>query len=348
MIGCGIDPEKRVPFEPYLEKTGLDAEALSERINTAFAEVTMAVVLADARFKGIYSTGGALSRVKVAPGKTVPPEHGVQHVLVGFGVQRVRREELVQLDAEGVFQRFQRSNDGFLCRVNVLAADALLFKGGVIAQKLQRRGQVIAHECFQLRRFFGLFLGNAENFGAGIFNRTGQLRHTRIRNFRVQCTQLADDGVITVLVVCRCVRRGGIFCRAGCDDKRVLPAVHIGGRAEQPVGRHALQIAPGFGRADAGSGGQLRDFGPVAAGHIRLVFAVAHVPPAQAPPRGQKTAAQRRKTAAGDGPAQKRAGHQQIQTDGDARNACRCGSQAAQKKRDIRPALRPRRSGRHG
>ena len=61
MIGCGIDPEKRVPFEPYLEKTGLDAEALSERINTAFAEVTMAVVLADARFKGIYSTGGDIT-----------------------------------------------------------------------------------------------------------------------------------------------------------------------------------------------------------------------------------------------------------------------------------------------
>lgn len=61
VIGCGIDPEKRVPFEPYLEKTGLDAEALSERINTAFAEVTMAVVLADARFKGIYSTGGDIT-----------------------------------------------------------------------------------------------------------------------------------------------------------------------------------------------------------------------------------------------------------------------------------------------
>ena len=47
--------------KPYLEKTGLDAEALSERINTAFAEVTMAVVLADARFKGIYSTGGDIT-----------------------------------------------------------------------------------------------------------------------------------------------------------------------------------------------------------------------------------------------------------------------------------------------
>ena len=61
VIGCGIDPEKRVPFAPYLEKTGLDAEALSERINTAFAEVTLAVVLGDSRFRGIYSTGGDIT-----------------------------------------------------------------------------------------------------------------------------------------------------------------------------------------------------------------------------------------------------------------------------------------------
>lgn len=61
VVGCGIDPERRVPFEPYLEKTGLDAEALSERINSAFAEVAMAVALADERFRGIYSTGGDIT-----------------------------------------------------------------------------------------------------------------------------------------------------------------------------------------------------------------------------------------------------------------------------------------------
>ena len=61
MVGCGIDPDRRVPFEPYLEKTGLDAEALSERINSAFAEVAMAVALADERFRGIYSTGGDIT-----------------------------------------------------------------------------------------------------------------------------------------------------------------------------------------------------------------------------------------------------------------------------------------------
>lgn len=61
VIGSGIDPEKRVPFEPYLEKAGLDAEALSERINTAFAEVTLAVVQGDERFRGVYSTGGDIT-----------------------------------------------------------------------------------------------------------------------------------------------------------------------------------------------------------------------------------------------------------------------------------------------
>lgn len=61
VVGCGIDPDRRVPFEPYLEKTGLDAEALSERINSAFAEVAMAVALADERFRGIYSTGGDIT-----------------------------------------------------------------------------------------------------------------------------------------------------------------------------------------------------------------------------------------------------------------------------------------------
>ena len=61
VIGCGIIPEKRVPFEPYLKRTGLDAESLSERINTAFADVILAVAQNDGRFQGIYSTGGDIT-----------------------------------------------------------------------------------------------------------------------------------------------------------------------------------------------------------------------------------------------------------------------------------------------
>ncbi|MGM9521360.1 MAG: four-carbon acid sugar kinase family protein [Oscillospiraceae bacterium] len=61
VIGCGIDPTKRVPFEPYMEKRGLDAEGLSELINTAFAEVTMRVLEANPDFRGVYSTGGDIT-----------------------------------------------------------------------------------------------------------------------------------------------------------------------------------------------------------------------------------------------------------------------------------------------
>lgn len=61
VVGCGIDPKKRVSFAPYQEKTGLDADTLSERINSAFAEITMAVVLTDSHIKGIYSTGGDIT-----------------------------------------------------------------------------------------------------------------------------------------------------------------------------------------------------------------------------------------------------------------------------------------------
>ena len=61
VIGCGIDPRRRVPFEPYMEKRGLDAEGLSELINTAFAEVTLGVISAYPEISGIYSTGGDIT-----------------------------------------------------------------------------------------------------------------------------------------------------------------------------------------------------------------------------------------------------------------------------------------------
>ena len=61
VIGCGIDPEKRVPFEPYMEKRGLDAEGLSELINTAFAQVTLDVIAGCPDIKGVYSTGGDIT-----------------------------------------------------------------------------------------------------------------------------------------------------------------------------------------------------------------------------------------------------------------------------------------------
>lgn len=61
VIGCGIDPQRRVPFEPYMEKRGLDAEGLSELINTAFAQVALGVISACPEIKGVYSTGGDIT-----------------------------------------------------------------------------------------------------------------------------------------------------------------------------------------------------------------------------------------------------------------------------------------------
>lgn len=61
VIGCGIDPKRRVPFEPYMERWGLDAEGLSARINTAFAEVTLGVLEACPEIGGVYSTGGDIT-----------------------------------------------------------------------------------------------------------------------------------------------------------------------------------------------------------------------------------------------------------------------------------------------
>lgn len=61
VIGCGIDPEKRVPFEPYMRKRGMDPEELSEQINTAFAQVALNVIAACPDVRGVYSTGGDIT-----------------------------------------------------------------------------------------------------------------------------------------------------------------------------------------------------------------------------------------------------------------------------------------------
>ncbi len=61
VIGCGIDPKRRVPFEPYMERWGLDAEGLSARINEAFAAVTLGVLEACPEIGGVYSTGGDIT-----------------------------------------------------------------------------------------------------------------------------------------------------------------------------------------------------------------------------------------------------------------------------------------------
>lgn len=71
VIGCGIDPARRVPFEPYMQKRGLDAEELSALINTAFAQVTLQVLEKCPDILGVYSTGGDITAaIHAAAGTT--------------------------------------------------------------------------------------------------------------------------------------------------------------------------------------------------------------------------------------------------------------------------------------
>lgn len=61
VIGSGIRPDGHVDFAPYMKKSGLDMQGLSERINRAVAETAYRVLKGDARFRGIYSTGGDIT-----------------------------------------------------------------------------------------------------------------------------------------------------------------------------------------------------------------------------------------------------------------------------------------------
>lgn len=61
IIGSGIIPERRVPFEPYMQRYGCTANALSQRINDAIAELCDIIITADNRFGGLYSCGGDIT-----------------------------------------------------------------------------------------------------------------------------------------------------------------------------------------------------------------------------------------------------------------------------------------------
>jgi uncharacterized protein YgbK (DUF1537 family) len=61
LIGCGIDPARQIPFEPYMEKQKKTAQELSELINTAMAEMVFRVISENKDFRGVYSTGGDIT-----------------------------------------------------------------------------------------------------------------------------------------------------------------------------------------------------------------------------------------------------------------------------------------------
>ena len=87
VIGCGIDPDRRVPFEPYMKKRNLGAEGLSDLINTAFAEVALRVISACPEIKGVYSTGGDITAAIHSAAGTVGLRLMDEVVpLAGFGI----------------------------------------------------------------------------------------------------------------------------------------------------------------------------------------------------------------------------------------------------------------------
>ena len=61
VIGSGIDPARRVPFEPYLERDRCTVEDLSQIINDAMAQVALRALRGNREFRAIYSTGGDIS-----------------------------------------------------------------------------------------------------------------------------------------------------------------------------------------------------------------------------------------------------------------------------------------------
>lgn len=61
VIGSGIDPARRVPFEPYMKRDNCTAEDLSLLIGDAIAAVALEVLRGDSDFRAIYSTGGDIS-----------------------------------------------------------------------------------------------------------------------------------------------------------------------------------------------------------------------------------------------------------------------------------------------
>lgn len=61
VIGSGIDPERRVPFEPYLERDHCTVADLSNRIGKAFGDTVLTVLRRNAEVRALYSTGGDIS-----------------------------------------------------------------------------------------------------------------------------------------------------------------------------------------------------------------------------------------------------------------------------------------------
>lgn len=61
VTGDGIYPDNRIDFRPYMEKTGLSLNEVSEIINRSFAEITMRIFSAEPTFRAMYTSGGDIT-----------------------------------------------------------------------------------------------------------------------------------------------------------------------------------------------------------------------------------------------------------------------------------------------
>jgi uncharacterized protein YgbK (DUF1537 family) len=58
VTGDGIYPENRIDFAPYMEKYQCSMDEVTDKINTAFAEITYRIFRAEGTFRGLYTSGG--------------------------------------------------------------------------------------------------------------------------------------------------------------------------------------------------------------------------------------------------------------------------------------------------
>ncbi len=61
VTGDGIYPENRIEFGPYMEKTGLGINGITEIINKSFAEIAHRIFAAEPTFKAMYTGGGDIT-----------------------------------------------------------------------------------------------------------------------------------------------------------------------------------------------------------------------------------------------------------------------------------------------
>ena len=61
VVGDGIYPENRIDFTPYMEKYHCSMDEVTDRINSAFAEITYRIFKEETSFKGLYTSGGDIT-----------------------------------------------------------------------------------------------------------------------------------------------------------------------------------------------------------------------------------------------------------------------------------------------